>query len=145
MTAWTITHTDRFKAAVVGAPVVNLESFHGTSDIGLWFASWEMRGGIVGQRETYRRLSPINYVDRVTTPTLIIHGEADDRCPIGQGEELFIGVLAAGRAPTEFVRYPGASHLFRTTGRPSHRLDINRRMIDWLERHTLETAPSPAH
>ena len=143
MAAWTITHTDRFKAAVVGAPVVNLESFHGTSDIGMWFAAWEMGGEIVGQRERYRRLSPINYVDRVTTPTLIIHGEADDRCPIGQGEELFIGVVAAGRAPTEFVRYPGASHLFRSTGRPSHRLDVNRRMIEWLERHTLEAAPSP--
>jgi dipeptidyl aminopeptidase/acylaminoacyl peptidase len=144
MTAWTITHTDRFKAAVVGAPVVNLESFHGTSDIGMWFASWEMRGDIVGQRETYRRLSPINYVDRVTTPTLVVHGEADDRCPIGQGEELFIGVLAAGRVPTELVRYPGASHMFRSTGRPSHRLDVNRRTIAWLERHTLEAVRPPA-
>ena len=141
MTSWTITHTDRFKAAVVGAPVVNLESFHGTSDIGMWFTPWEMRGDIAGQRETYRRLSPINYVDRVTTPTLIVHGEADDRCPIGQGEELFVGLIAAGRAPTEFVRYPGESHLFMSTGRPSHRLDVNRRVIAWLERYTLEAGP----
>lgn len=138
MTAWTITHTDRFKAAVVGAPIVNHESAHGTSDIGMWFVPWEMRGGIAERRETYRRLSPINYVERVTTPTLIVHGEADDRCPIGQGEELFIGLLAAGRVPTVFVRYPGAGHLFRTTGRPSHRLDANRRTIEWLERYALE-------
>jgi dipeptidyl aminopeptidase/acylaminoacyl peptidase len=142
MTSWTITHTDRFKAAVVGAPVVNLESFHGTSDIGMWFTPWEMRGDIAGQRETYRRLSPINYVDRVTTPTLIVHGEADDRCPIGQGEELFIGLVAAGRVPTEFLRYPGQSHLFLSTGRPSHRLDVNRRVIAWLEKHTLEAGPA---
>jgi dipeptidyl aminopeptidase/acylaminoacyl peptidase len=81
-------------------------------------------------------------VERVTTPTLIVHGEADDRCPIGQGEELFIGLLAAGRAPTEFVRYPGASHLFRTTGRPSHRVDANRRTVAWLERYTLEPGPA---
>ena len=138
MTAWTITHTDRYKAAVVGAPVVNQESAHGTSDIGMWFVSSEMGGDIAEQRETYRRLSPINYVDRVRTPTLIIHGEADDRCPIGQGEELFIGLIAAGHVPTEFVRYPEASHLFRSNGRPSHRLDVNRRMIEWLERYTLE-------
>jgi dipeptidyl aminopeptidase/acylaminoacyl peptidase len=138
MTAWTITHTDRYKAAVVGAPIVNQESAHGTSDIGMWFVPSEMGGDIAEQRETYRRLSPVNYVDRVRTPTLIIHGEADDRCPIGQGEEFFIGLIAAGHVPTEFVRYPEASHLFRSNGRPSHRLDVNRRMIEWLERYTLE-------
>jgi dipeptidyl aminopeptidase/acylaminoacyl peptidase len=135
MSSWTITHTDRFKAAVVGAPVVNLESFHGTSDIGPWFGAWEMRGDIVTRRETYRRLSPINYVERVTTPTLIVHGEADDRCPIGQGEELFAALVAAGRAPVEFVRYPGQSHGFRGAGRPSHRIDVVRRVADWIERY----------
>jgi dipeptidyl aminopeptidase/acylaminoacyl peptidase len=135
MTAWTITHTNRFKAAVVGAPVVNLESFHGTSDIGPWFSDWEMQDSLAARRETYRRLSPINYVDRVTTPTLIVHGEADDRCPIGQGEELFTGLAVAARAPAEFVRYPGQSHAFRQTGRPSHRIDVVRRVVDWIERY----------
>ncbi|MHB8733027.1 MAG: S9 family peptidase [bacterium] len=135
MTSWAITHTDRFKAAVVGAPVVNLESFHGTSDIGPWFGEWEMRGDVVTQRETYRRLSPINYVERAATPTLIVHGEADDRCPIGQGEELFAGLVAAGRAPVEFVRYPGQSHGFRGTGRPSHRIDVVRRVVEWIGRY----------
>jgi dipeptidyl aminopeptidase/acylaminoacyl peptidase len=74
----------------------------------------------------------------VVTPTLIVHGEADDRCPIGQGEELFLGLIAAGRVPTEFARYPGAGHLFLGTGRPSHRLDIHQRVIAWLEKYTLE-------
>jgi len=138
MTAWTITHTDRFKSAVVGAPVVNFESFHGTSDIGLWFGPWELRGDLVGHRETYRRLSPINYVQRVVTPTLIVHGEADDRCPIGQGEELYAGLLAAGRTPAEFIRYPGQSHAFRGSGRPSHRVDVVSRVVEWVERYTTE-------
>lgn len=135
MTSWTIGHTDRFKAAVVGAPVVNQESFFGTSDIGVWFAPWEMGGDITRARETFRRLSPINYVDKVTTPTLILHGEADERCPIGQGEELFSGLVAAGKVPTEFVRYPGGSHMFIAQGRPSHRVDFNRRVVDWVTRH----------
>ncbi len=138
MTAWMITHTDRFKAAVVGAPVVNLESFHGTSDIGPWFGAWEAGGDLVGHRERYRRLSPINYVERVVTPTLIVHGEADDRCPIGQGEELYLGLAAIGRVPVEFVRYPGQSHAFRGSGRPSHRIDVVSRLADWVERYTLE-------
>ncbi|HEY7624843.1 MAG TPA: S9 family peptidase [Candidatus Limnocylindria bacterium] len=135
MTSWTIGHTDRFKAAVVGAPVVNQESFFGTSDIGMWFAPWEMGGGITAEREAFRRLSPVNYVDKVTTPTLVLHGEADERCPIGQGEELFAGLVAAGRVPTELVRYPGGSHLFIQSGRPSHRVDYNRRVVDWVTRH----------
>jgi dipeptidyl aminopeptidase/acylaminoacyl peptidase len=135
MTSWTIGHTDRFKAAVVGAPVTNQESFFGTSDIGMWFAPWEMGGDITSARETFRRLSPMNYVDKVTTPTLILHGEADERCPIGQGEELFTGLVAAGKVPTEFVRYPGGSHMFIAQGRPSHRVDFNRRVVDWVTRH----------
>jgi dipeptidyl aminopeptidase/acylaminoacyl peptidase len=135
MTSWTIGHTERFKAAVVGAPVVNQESFFGTSDIGMWFAPWEMGGSIDEAREAFRRLSPINYVDKVTTPTLVLHGEADERCPIGQGEELFAGLVAAGKVQTEFVRYPGGSHMFIGQGRPSHRVDFNRRVVDWVTRH----------
>ncbi len=105
MAAWTTSHTDRFKAAIVGAPIVNAESFYGTSDIGRVVRFREEAGGdLVGHRELFRRLSPIQYVERVTTPTLVVHGEADDRCPIGQGEEWYIGLLAAGRAPAEFVR-----------------------------------------
>ena len=138
MAAWTTSHTDRFKAAIVGAPIVNAESFYGTSDIGAWFGPWEAGGDVVGHREVFRRLSPIHYVERVTTPTLVVHGEADDRCPIGQGEEWYIGLLAAERAPVEFVRYPGQSHGFRGTGRPSHRIDVVRRMSDWVERYTLK-------
>ncbi len=137
MTAWVITHTDRFRAAVVGAPVVNQESFFGTSDIGLWFAPWELKGQLPADRETFRRLSPIHAVQNVVTPTLVLHGEADDRCPIGQGEELFAGLIAAGRVPTELVRYPGASHLMNLNGRPSHRVDYSRRVVEWVERYTL--------
>ncbi|MBI1801307.1 MAG: S9 family peptidase, partial [Chloroflexi bacterium] len=139
MTSWTIGHTDRFRAAVVGAPVTNLESFHGTSDIGMWFGPWEMKGDIISNRETFRALSPIAYVDRVSTPTLILHGEADDRCPIGQGEEFFTGLAALGKAPVEFVRYPGGSHLFIINGRPSHRVDFSQRVVEWVEHFVKES------
>src|SRR5207244_4700045 len=136
MTTWTIAHSDRFRAAVVGAPVADQESFHGTSDIGLWFAAFELNADFPGDRETLRKYSPLTYVDRITTPTLIVHGEADDRCPIGQGEQLFAALLASGRTETELVRYPGGSHLFIEDGRPSHRVDYNQRIVDWVTRHT---------
>jgi dipeptidyl aminopeptidase/acylaminoacyl peptidase len=138
MAAWTIGHTGRYKAAVIGAPVINLESFHGTSDIGTWFTGWYAPGDLASHREIYRRMSPINYVEQVTTPALILHGEADDRCPIGQGEEFYTGLVAAGRVPVEFVRYPGSSHSFFHSGRPSHRLDYQRRVVEWVQRYTLE-------
>ena len=136
MTSYTITHCERYKAAVVGAPVTNLESFHGTSDIGMWFGPWEMQGDLATSRDVFRRLSPIHGVENVTTPTLILHGEADDRCPIGQGEEFFVGLVAAGKVPTQFVRYPGGSHLFIINGRPSHRVDFVQRVVDWVECYT---------
>ena len=138
MTSWVVGHTDRFKAAVIGAPVTNLESFYGTSDIGRWFGAGEMLGDLHSSREVFRRLSPVNYVDQVKTPCLILHGEGDDRCPIGQGEEFFAGLLATGNVPTEFVRYPGGSHSFVGQGRPTHRVDYTRRVMEWIERYTLK-------
>ncbi len=140
MTSWAIGQTTRFRAAVVGAPVTNLESFSGTSDIGPWFGPWEMGSATLDReeaRETMRRLSPISYVERVRTPTLIVHGTSDDRCPIGQGEEFFAALAAAGRAPAEMVRYPGGAHGFISSGRPSHRVDYVRRAVEWLERFTV--------
>jgi len=136
MTSWTIGHCDRFKAAVVGAPVVDQESFFGTSDIGMWFSGWELNAEFPRDRETLRRFSPISYVADVKTPTLIVHGEADDRCPIGQGEQYFAALLACGKVKTEFVRYPGGSHLFILSGRPSHRVDFTQRVVDWVTAHT---------
>jgi len=140
MASWTIGHSDRIKAAVVGAPVTNFESFHGNSDIGLWFSPWELRGSIFDARETYRRLSPVQHVAACTTPTLILHGEADDRCPIGQGEELYAALVASGKAPVAFVRYPGGAHGFVSSGRPSHRVDYSRRVVEWMERYVRPAA-----
>jgi dipeptidyl aminopeptidase/acylaminoacyl peptidase len=137
MTAWTTSHTGRFKAAVVGAPLINLTSAYGTSDITA--RNFPKSFGTTPQQdpELYRRLSPITYVDQVSTPTLILHGEADDRCPAGQGEEWYIGLLTAGKAPVSYVRYPGGSHGFAVSGRPSHRVDFHRRIVEWAERWTL--------
>ncbi len=133
LAAWAICHTDRFRAAVIGAPIANLESFRRTSDIGAWYTPWEMAGTEAENQELFRRLSPVNHAGRAATPALILHGEDDLRCPIGQGEELEQRLAAAG-APVELVRYPGADHLFYSRGRPRQRLDYNRRIVEWLER-----------
>jgi dipeptidyl aminopeptidase/acylaminoacyl peptidase len=135
MTCWLTATTDRFAAAVSGGCVSNMISDMATSDLGYYLAWLEMGGGPGAENiELMEKLSPITYVDAVTAPTLILHGENDDRCDIGQAEEWF-GALRVRRVETELVRYPGASHLFILNGRPSHRIDYNRRVADWVVEH----------
>ena len=134
MTAWTIGQTERFKAAVCGAPVFDFESFYGTSDIGHVFGELQWGAGPREGAGWYAARSPSSFAHRVRTPTLILHGEADQRCPIGQGEQMFVALLKAG-CETEFVRYPGASHLFTGGGQPAHRADFLSRTLTWFRDH----------
>jgi dipeptidyl aminopeptidase/acylaminoacyl peptidase len=134
MTAWIIGQTDRFRAAVCGAPCFDLESFWGTSDIGARFGNRQFGGPAHARPEWYQQHSPSNHAYRVTTPTLIIHGESDERCPIGQGEQMFVALQDAG-VDVEFARYPGASHLFFVTGPPEQRVDALDRTLAWFDRY----------
>ena len=137
MTSWIIGHTDRFQAAVCGAPCFDLFSFYGTSDIGSDFGVTQWGGTPHERPEWFREHSPSTFAQRATTPTLIVHGEADERCPIGQGEELFVTLLRSG-CEAEFVRYPGAGHLFLRAGNPAQRADMLGRSVDWLRRHLTD-------
>src|SRR4029078_13365217 len=99
----------------------------GTSDVGFSWGERQFGGVPVLAREQYPRHSPSEYAHRATTPTLIVHGEADERCPIGQGEQLFVSLKQAG-CTTQFVRYPGAAHGFMSDGHPAHKEDYLRRL-----------------
>lgn len=134
MTAWIISHTDRFKAAVCGAPVFDFESFHGTSDIGHVFAEMQWGGPPAAADQWPANRSPSNHIQHATTPTLIPHGEADVRCPIGQGEQLFTALVKQG-VEAELVRYPGGSHLMSLYGPPAHRHDYLTRVVAWFNDH----------
>ncbi|GAB4323795.1 MAG: S9 family peptidase [Dehalococcoidia bacterium] len=134
MTAWAIGQTDRFRAAVCGAPCFDLESMWGTSDISHVFGEVQWGGPPHASREWYATHSPSEFAHRAKTPTLIIHGEADERCPIGQGEQMFVALKKAG-CEVEFARYPGGSHSFIRLGPPAHREDVLRRALAWFQRH----------
>lgn len=134
MTCWLTATTDRFAAGVTGAPCSSLVSEVGTADSGLWLARHEVGALPWEDPELYERHDPQAHVHKVTSPTLILHGESDDRCPIGQAEEWFTGLRANGVA-VEMVRYPGCSHLFIVNGKPSHRIDYGRRVADWVREH----------
>jgi dipeptidyl aminopeptidase/acylaminoacyl peptidase len=134
MSGWIIGHTSRFKAAVVGAPCIDLPSMYGTSDIGVSFGEVQWRGTRWEALAQAVERSPLTYAPAVETPVLLLHGEADLRCPIEQGEQYFVALKRHGKE-VEFVRFPDCSHLFLRVGHPKMREEYLGRMLAWFQRY----------
>jgi dipeptidyl aminopeptidase/acylaminoacyl peptidase len=137
LTAWTITQTTIFRAAVMGAGLSNMVSDHGQGDIPsanlLYY-----RGQPYHHMEDYWRSSPIRYVAAVRTPTLILHGEEDARVHPAQGMEYFRALKILG-VPVRFVRYPREKHGIEER---AHQIDVMQRIIDWFDRYLLGSSGS---
>lgn len=143
LTCWLITRTDRFAAAVAGGAISDLHSYANTADVGGPFLLTELGAERHDDPERYRRLSPVEHAADVETPLLLLHGENDQRCPLGQAEQMYGALQRLGK-DVRLVVYPDAGHALRRDGRPSHRLDYGRRVITWVERHTRPGArPTP--
>ncbi|GAA0723621.1 S9 family peptidase [Dokdonella soli] len=130
LTAWAVTHTDRFKVAVAGAAIADLISMATTTDIAPDFLT-RFYGDLTSHRDLYDVHSPIRFLEHCHTPTLVLHGEADTRVPISQGEEFYNGLRFMGRE-TQMVRYPREWHFF---DEDSHRRDSMERMLHWYDSH----------
>jgi dipeptidyl aminopeptidase/acylaminoacyl peptidase len=134
MTNWVVGQTGRFKAAVTQRSISNWHSMMGTSDIG-----WRDHEVSYGQHpwdnaEKILKHSPISYLGNVTTPLLIIHSELDYRCPIEQGEQMYIGLKRQGKE-TMFIRFPGEHHGLAGGGKPKHRLERLRHIVRWFDHY----------
>jgi dipeptidyl aminopeptidase/acylaminoacyl peptidase len=139
MTFWTITQTDRFKAAIGHAGISDWYSFHGQSDIpGLM--EYGFGGTPWAARETYERWSPVRFADRVKTPLMITHGEQDRRVPIAQAEQYYRALRKRG-VPVQFVRYPREGHGITE---PNHQIDLVRRQLEWFDKHVKPAAERTA-
>lgn len=138
MTNWLTARTDLFAAAVTGASVVDWESDAGTTDI--WYTIHHEFGPLWEDREVYRRLSPLSYIENVTAPTLILHGQYDVRVPYKNAEQWF-RVLKMRDVPVELVRYPGTGHVLR---RPWHAVDRLERTRGWFIHWLMNDAATPA-
>lgn len=129
LTNWTVTHTDRFKAAVSGAGISNWVSFQGTADVRSVFDGY--LGRVDEDTEHHWRLSPIRYIKHAVTPTLILYGENDQRVPVSQGFEMYEGLKSRG-VETQLVIYPREPHAI---GERKHQLDLLERVVGWFEGH----------
>ncbi len=130
LSAWAIAQTDRFKAAMVGAGITDWHNQHAQSTIP--DADILLLGADpLEDPDAYRRFSPITYARRVTTPTLILHGEDDPVVPVAQAYA-FYRALKERNVPVECVIYPRAGH---GVSEQKHMRDVYERMLLWFERY----------
>jgi len=138
LSAWATTQTDVFKAAVVSAPVSNIESHFGTSDSGFYVTPYAMCGEPYVDRTAARSLSPLDHMHKARTPTLLLQGMEDQRCPVGQSEEIFATLMRSSDVAVEMILYPGADHHLAEEGSPAFRIDYISRLVDWVEKWVKE-------
>ena len=136
MSCWMVTQTDRFKAAVPENPVSDLFTEYATNDLDPWLSVDEYGGKPHEAPEVYRMGSPITYAHHCKTPTLLLQGESDYRCPPVQSEQ-FYTTLKANGCTVEMVRFPGASHAASISGAVAIRLAQNECLLDWMNRYVL--------
>ena len=130
MTSWVVTQTNRFKAASAGAPVTNLMSFNGTSDIPGFIPDY-FGGQFWDVMDLYQKHSPMFNVKAVTTPTMIQQGEADIRVPISQGYEFYNALKVKG-VPTRMLVLPRQPH---GPTEPKMQLQAMKANLEWFEKY----------
>ena len=143
MSSWIVGHDTRFKAAVVGAPCIDLASMYGTSDIGVSFGERQWGGIRKDIEDILRDRSPLTYADSVQAPVLLMHGESDHRCPIEQSEQYFVSLKRMGKE-VEFVRFPGSSHFYLRDWHPKLREEYLERALAWFDKYLgSRSVPAP--
>jgi dipeptidyl aminopeptidase/acylaminoacyl peptidase len=134
LTAWTTTQTNRFRAAVVDCGVIDLTTFSLTNDIAAPLRSY-FGGDEIRTRPLLTSRSPLAHIERCKTPTLVLHGEKDERVPLYHGRAWHKGLKLLGVA-TEMVVYPGEGHILE---KRSNQIDALRRVLAWYERYLKGT------
>lgn len=133
LTAFTIAHDHRFRAAIVERGYLDPQRFVGPSDIG-WFFSPEYVGTDAGE---IAKQSPQAHADQVTTPTLVLHSEEDLRCPLDQALHYYTTLINNGVEATTLI-FPGENHELSRSGGPWHRVERFEAILSWWDRHLLQ-------
>lgn len=127
MTMWAVTQTNRFRAAVSGAGLSNYTSYYGENKIDQWMIPY-FGATVYDDPAVYAKSSPINFIKKAKTPTLIVVGDRDGECPSPQSYEFWHALKTLG-VPTQFVIYPNEGHLFAD---PAHSRDVIERSVSWF-------------
>jgi len=135
MTMWSVTQTNRFRAAVSGAGLANFLSYYGENKIDQWMIPF-MGATVYDDPELYAKMSPITFIKKVATPTLVIVGDSDGECPPPQSYEFWHALKTLG-VPTELVIYPHEGHHFAN---PAHSRDVIERSVEWFNQYLVPTA-----
>ena len=130
MTMWTVTQTNRFHAAVAGAGIANWQSYYGQNSIDEWMIPY-FGASVYNDPAVYAKSSPITFINRVKTPTLVLVGERDEECPAPQSFEFWHALKTLG-VPAKLVVYPGEGHRFKE---PQNNLDRMRRTAAWFDQY----------
>lgn len=139
LTAWIVTRTNRFVAAVAAKPVINWYSFVLTADGYPFFSRYWFEKKPWEDPDEYLSRSPLQFVDRVSTPTMLMTGEQDHRTPISESEQ-FYQALKLRKVDAALVRIPEASH--GIAARPSHMLGKSAYVLAWFDRYSGKEAPA---
>ena len=132
MTAWIVGKTSRFRAAVAAKPVINWYSKVLVADNYFNYHKYRYPGSPWENPEIYMKFSPISLVGNVTTPTMLLTGDADLRTPLSESEQFF-HALKLRRIDTALVRIPGASH--NIVARPSQLIAKISYVLAWFEKY----------
>jgi dipeptidyl aminopeptidase/acylaminoacyl peptidase len=130
MTMWAVTQTNRFRAAVAGAGLVNYQSYYGQNDIDEWMPPY-FGATVYDDPAVYAKSSPITFIKNVKTPTLVLVGQYDGECPMPQSREFWWALKTLG-VQTQLVIYPGEGHEFLQA---EHRRDVIDRLTGWFDRY----------
>jgi dipeptidyl aminopeptidase/acylaminoacyl peptidase len=130
MTMWAVTQTNRFKAAMAGAGIANYQSYYGENKIDQWMIPFFGKS-VYDDPEVYAKSSPITFIKKVKTPTLVIVGDSDGECPTPQSYEFWHALKSIG-VETQLVVYEHEGHAF---AKPEHRRDRIRRTVAWFDAH----------
>jgi acylaminoacyl-peptidase len=130
-TDWLITQTHRFRAAASSSGVADYTASFGVDDDHIeWLA--DMGGAPWQVPEKYRVQSAMTYVNRVTTPTIFLHGGEDHICPVGESERMYLALRLLG-VDSKLVIFPGENHNF--DARASSYPERSRMILDWFDQH----------
>jgi dipeptidyl aminopeptidase/acylaminoacyl peptidase len=136
LTNWTVTQTNRFKAAVSQRDISDWASWWYTADFWLYHPAWFRKPPFQDPKE-YADRSAITYVDRIQTPIAFILGDADWRTPTESGGEQLFRALKFMKRPTAMVRFPGESHELSRSGQPWHRVERLQAIVGWFDKYLM--------